>query len=118
MTPPDAASPAAAPPAPSRSESLIARVERESGAVPAHAPLDVWMRSAAHEARAELAERMNRSLRADREGEARRVHYLSMEFLMGRALGNALSALGRAGDFDAAAAAHLLQSWLDRAARA
>jgi starch phosphorylase len=106
MTPPDAAPPDAAPPAPSRSESLIARVERESGAVPAHAPLDVWMRSAAHEARAELAERMNRSLRADREGEARRVHYLSMEFLMGRALGNALSALGRAGDFDAAAAAH------------
>ncbi|MFO0006580.1 MAG: glycogen/starch/alpha-glucan phosphorylase, partial [bacterium] len=29
-----------------------------------------------------------------------------MEFLMGRALGNALAALGRAGDFEAAAAAH------------
>jgi starch phosphorylase len=32
--------------------------------------------------------------RAVAEGEARRVHYLSMEFLLGRALGNAMAALG------------------------
>jgi starch phosphorylase len=45
-----------------------------------------------------LAQRWVETQQADREvvrdGKARRVHYLSMEFLMGRALGNAIAALG------------------------
>src|SRR5690606_6144421 len=49
--------------------------------------------------------RMNETLRSDREAEAKRVHYLSMEFLMGRALSNALAALEIEPAFRAAAAA-------------
>ena len=43
-----------------------------------------------------LAQRWGASQAQDREnaGQVRRVHYLSMEFLMGRALNNALAALG------------------------
>ncbi|MCA9681011.1 MAG: glycogen/starch/alpha-glucan phosphorylase [Myxococcales bacterium] len=73
---------------------MLARVERESGLAPERTSLDVWMRMAAHACRAELAERMNETMRADRQAKAKRVHYLSMEFLMGRALSNALDALG------------------------
>jgi starch phosphorylase len=73
---------------------LLARVERESGQKPEHSSLDAWMHTAAHACRAQLAERMNETLREDRETGAKRVHYLSMEFLMGRALTNALAALG------------------------
>ena len=84
-------------------DSLPERVERESGVAPAQASLDTWMRAAAHASRAQLAQRMNRSLREDRRRESKRVHYLSMEFLMGRALGNALSALGREREFETVA---------------
>jgi starch phosphorylase len=73
--------------------ALLARVERESGLPPQHTSLDAWMRTAAHACRAELAERMNETLRTDREAAAKRIYYLSMEFLMGRALTNALAAL-------------------------
>ena len=73
--------------------ALLARVERESGLPPQHTSIDSWMRTAAHACRAELAERMNETLRDDREAGAKRVYYLSMEFLMGRALSNALAAL-------------------------
>jgi starch phosphorylase len=73
---------------------LLSRVERESGRAAALASPDEWMRAVAHACRAELAERMHESLRDDRRRQSRRVHYLSMEFLMGRALGNALAALG------------------------
>jgi len=86
-------------------DSLPARVERESGVGPTQASLDMWMRAAAHASRAVLAERMHQNLRDDRKHEAKRVHYLSMEFLMGRALANALAALRLDGEFDAAARA-------------
>jgi glycogen phosphorylase len=107
--PPKSQSPEARPPASQAREAvataLLARVERESGHAPDDTALEVWMRTAAHLCRAELAERMNTTLRADREGRAKRVHYLSMEFLMGRALTNALAALGLEPGFRAAAAA-------------
>ena len=98
-----AAKPESSAPAFASTASLLDRVERESGLAPAQAALDVWMRAAAHDARAELAQRMNRTMREDRERGAKRVHYLSMEFLMGRALANALDALGLRRSFEQAA---------------
>jgi starch phosphorylase len=83
--------------------ALLERIEREGGATASDASPAVWMRSIAHACRAELALRMNETLSADRRRGARRVHYLSMEFLMGRALANALSALGLSDTFVAAA---------------
>ncbi|OGT56541.1 MAG: glycogen phosphorylase [Gammaproteobacteria bacterium RIFCSPHIGHO2_12_FULL_63_22] len=69
---------------------------------------EACLRAAATACRGLLGERWARTQAADRqrldEGATRRVHYLSMEFLMGRALGNALAALGLAGDLQKALA--------------
>jgi starch phosphorylase len=67
-------------------------------------------------AREALAERWVRTQAADRRGKARRVYYLSMEFLMGRTLGNALASLGL-NDGVAAAAKEHAQKLEDLAAR-
>ncbi|NVB36740.1 glycogen/starch/alpha-glucan phosphorylase [Pseudenhygromyxa sp. WMMC2535] len=97
-------------------QALLDRVERESGVTPKRSPLSAWMRAAAHACRAELAERMNQTLRSDRKSGAKRVHYLSMEFLMGRALSNALAALGLEAAFKRAAesAGHQPRDVLER----
>ncbi|MCA0241168.1 MAG: glycogen/starch/alpha-glucan phosphorylase [Proteobacteria bacterium] len=51
------------------------------------------MHAVAQVAREELARRWVAQDQADRAARARRVYYLSMEFLIGRSLGNALAAL-------------------------
>ncbi len=62
---------------------------------------EVCMRAAATACRELLAQRWAQTQLQDKAlagtGTVRRAHYLSMEFLMGRALGNALSALGLSG---------------------
>ena len=51
-------------------------------------------RALTHVAREQLSRRWVKTQIEDRENQARRIYYLSMEFLIGRALNNALSALG------------------------
>ena len=64
---------------------------RSADPTTAHAAL----RAAAAACREELADRWVQTQAEDRAAkDGRRVHYMSMEFLMGRALGNALQALG------------------------
>ncbi len=69
---------------------------------------EACLRAAATACRGLLGERWAQTQAADRQrldgGQARRVHYLSMEFLMGRALGNALAALGLTGELQKALA--------------
>ena len=67
------------------------------------------LRLAAEACREALAERWAETQKADamrgKDAPCRRVHYLSMEFLMGRALGNAVAALGLEAAMRAAALA-------------
>ncbi len=93
--------------APTPPDPLAARVERHLlhtvGVMPGDAgPVDL-MSAVAQAARAELSRRWVAGDGADRSAKARRVYYLSMEFLIGRSLGNALAALG----LDSAAAGSL-----------
>jgi len=60
---------------------------------PAHASRVELMQAVAQVARAQLAERWVATQQQERQHKARRVVYLSMEFLMGRAMSNALAAL-------------------------
>ncbi|MFT3734518.1 MAG: glycogen/starch/alpha-glucan phosphorylase [Rhodocyclaceae bacterium] len=74
------------------------------------------MQAVALVAREQLAERWVATQKANRADKARRVYYLSMEFLIGRSMSNALAALGIT---DAAAAgvaehAHKLEQITDR----
>ena len=71
---------------------------RELSQTPGQPSKEAVLRAAAHACRDLLAERWVSTQQQDNhrgvDAPSRRVHYLSMEFLMGRALGNALAALG------------------------
>ena len=86
-------------------ESLAIRIDGHLlstvGVQPAEAVPNQLMSAVSQAARAELSRRWVAGDVADRSARARRVYYLSMEFLIGRSLGNALAALGLEG-----AAAH------------
>ncbi|MBX3635448.1 MAG: glycogen/starch/alpha-glucan phosphorylase [Rubrivivax sp.] len=64
------------------------------------------MHAVAQVAREQLSRRWVATYSADRAAKARRVHYLSMEFLIGRSLANALAALDLKGEMGAAARSH------------
>jgi starch phosphorylase len=74
-----------------------------AGTPSAQTAIEQWMRSAAAECTAELSLRWDAQAAADQKAKVKRVHYLSMEFLVGRAMSNALAALGLTAQFDAAA---------------
>jgi starch phosphorylase len=64
------------------------------------------MQAVAQVARQQLSQRWVAGDTADRAAKARRVYYLSMEFLIGRTLSNALAALDLKGEMGIAARAH------------
>jgi glycogen phosphorylase len=76
------------------------------GVAPARASHSDLMRAVAQLAREQLSRRWVATEAADRASKARRVNYLSMEFLMGRTLGNALAALDLQADALAAVQRH------------
>ncbi|CAN5406631.1 glycogen phosphorylase [soil metagenome] len=67
------------------------------GVTPADASNSDLMQALAHVAREELSTRWVKTQSADRDSKARRVYYLSMEFLIGRTLSNAMAALNMKG---------------------
>jgi starch phosphorylase len=76
------------------------------GAAPATASHAEIMHAVAQVAREQLSERWVAGDSADRAAKARRVYYLSMEFLIGRTLSNALAALDLKGEMGIAAREH------------
>jgi hypothetical protein len=82
---------------PPDSEELRAEVEHKLlctvAAEPSRATRADLYQALAQVAREQLAKRWVDTQNADRDNKSRRVYYLSMEFLIGRAMNNALSAL-------------------------
>ncbi len=86
------------------------QVEAELSALASPATAATVWQAAASVCRRRLQARWARVQRADAQrapdAPVRRVHYLSMEFLLGRALGNALAALGLRSELQAILAEH------------
>ena len=100
--------PAAAPvasPAPTAS-AVNRHLLTTVGAAPATATPTEMMLAVSQVAREALSQRWVAADSADRAAKARRVNYLSMEFLIGRTLSNALAALDLQGEMATAAREH------------
>ena len=79
--------------APTAAAELDRHLLSTVGTAPAAATRTDIMHAVAQIAREQLSRRWVAADSADRAAQARRVYYLSMEFLIGRTLGNALAAL-------------------------
>ena len=90
--------------------SVADRIEEELldnvGVEPAAATQADLMQAVSQVARQRLSQRWVETQVAQRDAKARRVYYLSMEFLMGRTLSNALAALDLRGEAAQALHAH------------
>ena len=75
-------------------EELQTRLRDELGVAPSRASLHDLMRGLAALAREQLARRWVACDATERRMQVRRVHFLCMEFLIGRSLANTLAALG------------------------
>jgi starch phosphorylase len=76
------------------------------GTDPAQASEQHLLQATAQVAREQLSRRWVATQQQERQARSRRVYYLSMEFLIGRTLGNALAALDLHAGADQAAQAH------------
>ncbi|URI08024.1 glycogen/starch/alpha-glucan phosphorylase [Aquincola tertiaricarbonis] len=76
------------------------------GVAPDQAGAPEVLQAVSQAVREQLSQRWVRTQANDRATKARRVYYLSMEFLIGRTFGNALASLGLQGDAAAAAEKH------------
>jgi starch phosphorylase len=98
---------------PASTTSVADGVERRLldtvGVAPVDATPTDLMQAVSQVARRQLSQRWVATQAQQRADKARRVYYLSMEFLMGRTLGNALAALDLRGDAAAAMSAHALR---------
>ncbi|HTP70921.1 MAG TPA: glycogen/starch/alpha-glucan phosphorylase [Burkholderiaceae bacterium] len=74
-------------------QGIEAHLLNTVGVAPALASPTDLMQAAARVAREQLSRRWVETQAVDRTNKARRVYYLSMEFLIGRTLGNAIAAL-------------------------
>jgi starch phosphorylase len=75
------------------SESIARHLLQTVAVDPARATRTQVMQALAQVARAELSRRWVQTQTRERDAKARRVYYLSMEFLIGRTMSNALAAL-------------------------
>ncbi len=98
--------PATPHPAPACSRAVEGHLLSTIGVAPAAAAPAELMRAVAAVAREHLSRRWVQGDTADRNAKARRVYYLSMEFLIGRTLSNALSALNLQDAMSQAARSH------------
>jgi starch phosphorylase len=94
-------------PTPPALTAIVDRHLRDTvGVDPVEATPSALLQAVSWAAREQLSRRWVATAAADRASKARRVVYLSMEFLMGRTLGNALAALELDGPAASAAQAH------------
>jgi starch phosphorylase len=100
MTPTPTATPVDAP------RSIEDHLLKSVGVAPAAASPTDLMQAVARVAREQLSTRWVETQARDRTDKARRVYYLSMEFLIGRTLGNAVAALNMSQGVAAGLALH------------